>query len=290
MSVVGVGRTPGAGPASARLWRSALSACALACVGLVRLVLVEALSYGVDVHEYGRHLNFFFILATVQVLVALVDVALGGTHMFRFGLVIMLCHQWVLSRPGVAAWLLSDDRPGLLGQNKEGLAQILGYTAMFLMCTKLGHLLRGEVAMDLRKGSARVVAPLSLLTALLWVAAHALSVGVEPPSRRLANAPYAVWVVAFSLLLLLTLFVIVHALVPGPEEVAIATSVSRNMLPLFLLSNLGVGLTNSVMNLAPLAQPDAIIVVTMFAFILAFIAVYMEEIVREAFLFLSFGK
>lgn len=288
-------RLRGSGSPFERLVRSVRSGLGLFALGAVRLALTSGLHYGVDEHEYGRHLNFFFILGLVQILVALADVALGGRRLFRAGLLVLLAHRAFLSSADNEAYLLSDLRTGgslfasLVAQNKEGVSQIVGYTGMFLACSRIGLYLQDQALSDpwLHPRRVRVAAPLLAGSGLLWLATQALSEFSEPPSRRLANGTYVVWVTAFSLFVL-SAYVAVHAWTRAPP-LAISAAVSHNMLPLFLFSNVAVGIANSVANLAAFSPQDAVLIMVGFTAMLCLLAVYLEEAIRSVFLALSFG-
>jgi phosphatidylinositol glycan class W len=270
----------------------ALSASAgLLMVGIVRQLLVVLMSYGVDEREYGIDLNFFVILATVRLAAA---AALALAERLRvpapaLGAAILAAHQWVLQLPGVTDTVLNDERGSLLLRNKEGLAQIVGCTGMYLLCTGIGSYLwteaRGDPVLHPHRG--KVLAPLAAVAAAAMGAAHLCAVWIDPPSRRLANASYALWVIGFSVSLLAS-FVLAHASTP-PARAVVAEAVSRNMLPLFLVSNVAVGIINNVANLSAAGAGDAFIIMAAYTAVLCTLAVYVEEGIRTAFLFVSFG-
>ena len=83
------------------------------------------MDYHQHTSEYGVHWNFFFTLAVISMLSAVVENIFPGIHPRLLGTTILLVYQAILSGPfGVEQWLLShpEDRPKLsyVAQNKEG--------------------------------------------------------------------------------------------------------------------------------------------------------------------------
>lgn len=81
------------------------------------------------------------------------------------------------------------------------------------------------------------------LDAVLWGAAAAVEAGVQPVSRRLCNAAFILWVVAFCGALLLPLLV-AQVLLRSGLRPWLPSAFSSNMLPLFLAANLATGAIN----------------------------------------------
>ena len=281
---VGAGGRMGFAENLVRALRHALPLLAL---GIVRLVSVKNLDYAEHVSEYGVHWNFFFTLALLPLMLAslqpILSVASGPIH-GAVGIVLALVYETVLQTTSLKAWALTAPRANLLAKNKEGVVSWVGYLAIFLLGMETGTLVLPEslssnslVAHGLRQlGLLKNATPsrssrMQLLAAL--AASSALYAGLLlvfltpslsstlsiPVSRRLANAPYVFWVVAFNVAQILlfavvetALFPAVHlAVTPEAEWQATQLATSRVLgdfnaggLLLFLAANLGTGAVN----------------------------------------------
>jgi phosphatidylinositol glycan class W len=135
------------------------------------------------------------------------------------GWCILLTYQYLLSQQGLQAWLLDAPRVDLFTANKEGLCSFLGYLAIFLFGLDIGSLLfstHGNNTTTSVEGqpsssnSQQLMMPLVIRCGLYWLCLSAWTllfdadVGFDV-SRRLANLPYVVWVIAFNLTLLTAL-------------------------------------------------------------------------------------
>lgn len=177
------------------------------------------------------------------------------------GLVLAGAYQVLLSRTALQDFLLSDARPGLWGENKEGLASLPGYIAIFLVGLSIGeHVLRLGESRDAGPGAGEKLAKrktelmLELLgyAAASWLAIWALGwlgVGV---SRRFANLPYVLWTTAYNTSYLAGFLALELALFPAgaagsgaPDACPpLLEAVNRNGLAVFLAANLLTGLVN----------------------------------------------
>eukprot|EP00741_Cyanophora_paradoxa_P023422 tig00021582_g22626.t1 len=234
----------------AAAWRSALPLLAL---GAARLLSVKASNYQEHVSEYGVHWNFFFTLAAVCLLAAAFDTDAPLAPYAATGLA--AGYQYTLSRAGLEAYVLDAPRVDLLSANREGLFSTAGYLAIYLAAVRLGYeLMKPRVAGAWR----RLPLLLAGAGALLFGAVAACDAAGLPVSRRLANAPYALWVLAYSASLLAPLLAVHALLLPAPSDRArrsLLEALNRNALPAFLLANVLTGATNKAV--ATLETPDA---------------------------------
>lgn len=216
--------------------------------------------------EYGVHWNFFFTLAAVACLMAVLP--LTGRRAAAVAVVLMAAYQWLLLLPGWTAWLASDerDRSSLFDSNKEGLMSLFGYAALCNAGAATAAVLdenngaaRWAWASVLRRFSgkrqsmvAHVAAwhaAMSVAAGAAWGLAFVLDACVQPVSRRFANAAYVMWVLALALtqLQMAALAELVAAAVSGgrvPQQCAMAGHLSKHQLVAFLVANIATGAVN----------------------------------------------
>ncbi len=257
-------------PLGTRLMRSIRHSLPLLALGVVRLLSVKGLDYAEHVTEYGVHWNFFFTLGFLPPFVALFQSALKVVPSYA-GLAILLgvAYQVVLDSTSLKAYILIGPRTDLLSMNREGIFSFWGYLAIFLAGQDTGMVVlprslnpRGALGGG---SSKRTTLPLTLgMWSVAWIALYFLctdytyGAGVTV-SRRLANLPYILWVVAFNSALVLAFCLVDTVLFPAfykaqdakAEKEAYDTATSwvlraynRNGLAIFLLANLLTGLVN----------------------------------------------
>lgn len=214
--------------------------------------------YQEHVTEYGVHWNFFFTLGLVPAFSAFLrPLRRLNVKWTTVGLVLAGAYQLLLSRTSLQAFLLSDARPGLWGENKEGLASLPGYIAIFLIGLSIGeHVLRladtkgdspEEAAEKLAKRKTELMLELLGYAAASWLAIWGLGwLGISV-SRRFANLPYVLWTTAYNTSYLAGFLALELALFPNGSSDAcppLLEAVNRNGLAVFLLANLMTGLVN----------------------------------------------
>ena len=283
------------------------SALPLFVLGVVRLVSVKNLKYAEHVTEYGIHWNFFFTLALLPLallfLQPLFSSLPGPVHGY-VGLSLALAYELVLQTTSLKAWALTAPRENLLAKNREGAVSWVGYLAIFLLGMETGGAVlprapsRNGVLSRIHHGLglAKDVASSRGSRAQLLIAlalSSALYVGLLlpffypalfpvlsiPVSRRLANAPYVLWVAAFNTTQVL-LFALVETVVfpnvylastADAEKRATKQATSRILadfnaggLLLFLAANLGTGAVN--LSIKTLDVPNAAAVGVLIAY------------------------
>ncbi|WVR07766.1 hypothetical protein IAU60_004809 [Kwoniella sp. DSM 27419] len=254
-------------PLHMELWQAVRKASPVLALGLVRVVMVKGTEYPEHVTEYGVHWNFFFTIGLLPVFGVMVSRWRVYAHWSILGIGLSLVHQVVLTSLGVQAFLLSPDRPGLLGANKEGLASLPGYVAIYFIglatgehVTKLsmppatdmyGRYAVGPVSQSAeehrREHYARrrteltmelfgySIAWWSALTVWLWLGGQV--------SRRFANTPYVLFIAAYNTLFLLGYLLLETHLPPHPAH-PLLEAINQNGLVVFLVANLGTGIVN----------------------------------------------
>ncbi|KAM7222185.1 GPI-anchored wall transfer protein 1 [Rhypophila decipiens] len=256
-------------PLGPRLVRSLRHSLPLLALGLIRLLSVKGLDYAEHVTEYGVHWNFFFTLGFLPPFVALFQSALRLIPSYE-GLAILLgvVYQVVLDSTNLKAYILAGPRTDLISMNREGIFSFFGYLAIFLAGQGMGMVVLPRNLDPKKPFSPSSQKRRLLLTmgawSLVWTALYFFctdfkyGAGVDV-SRRLANLPYVLWVVA-SNTALVTAFCLVdifffpsfysaHESRAEKEVYETATSrvlraYNRNGLVVFLLANLLTGLVN----------------------------------------------
>lgn len=117
----------------------------LLLLGAGRFFVTSGIEYQQHVSEYGVHWNFFVTLALTRLLAMIVMAVLGDCkHGVAYAtLAIMLLHQGGLlvglGRWVIAADALAEDRrtAGWLRANREGVASLPGYVALYMACVVL---------------------------------------------------------------------------------------------------------------------------------------------------------
>ncbi|KAK0747743.1 GWT1-domain-containing protein [Apiosordaria backusii] len=258
-------------PLSTRLIRSFRHSLPLLALGVVRLLSVKGLDYAEHVTEYGVHWNFFFTLGFLPPFVALFQSALAVVPSYA-GLALLLSagYQLILETTGLKAWILVGARDNLLSMNREGICSFWGYLAIFLAGQDMGMVVLPRSlggSSPSSKTSARVLLTKMGTWAAVWLGLYFLATDFTygaglSVSRRLANLPYMLWVVAFNQALLFAFAVVDVVFFPQfysagaggdarAEKEAYETATSRvlkaynrNGLAVFLLANLLTGLVN----------------------------------------------
>lgn len=187
------------------------------------------------------------------------------------GLAILLgvLYQVVLESTSLKAYILAGPRTDLLSMNREGIFSFWGYLAIFLAGQDTGMFvlprsLRPRGSPD-AGGSKRTTLLLTLAVwSVVWIALYFFCTDYTygaglTVSRRLANLPYMLWVVASNSTLVLAFCLADAIFFPAfykaqdvkAEKEAYDTATSRvlraynrNGLAVFLLANLLTGLVN----------------------------------------------
>jgi phosphatidylinositol glycan class W len=255
-------------PLGTRLMRSLRHSLPLLALGVVRLLSVKGLDYAEHVTEYGVHWNFFFTLGFLPPFVALFQSALRLVPSYA-GLAILLgvLYQVLLESTELKAYILAGPRTDLLSMNREGIFSFFGYLAIFLAGQDTGMLVlpRSLSAAGAATSSKRKTLLLNLAGwSAVWIALYLLCTDYTygaglTVSRRLANLPYILWVVASNSALVLAFCLVDTLMFPAfyrapdaraeREAYDAATSrvlraYNRNGLAVFLLANLLTGLVN----------------------------------------------
>jgi len=191
--------------------KNILGCVPLLLLGLARLVSVTIVGYHENITEYGMHWNFFFTLATVRLLSAMVLPLVRATKMiWVLAVAVAVLYEGVLTF-WAGEWIVSQaPRDDLLSANREGLFSSLGYLAIYLAGVAWGR----EI-LTTHPSMAELVSVTRLLvmwTGIMWLSLAYSTTFFLPPSRRMANYTFFTWIVAYNLTML-SLFLLLDLLV-----------------------------------------------------------------------------
>ncbi|GAA5944193.1 glucosaminyl-phosphotidylinositol O-acyltransferase [Sporobolomyces koalae] len=262
-------------------------------LGMIRVVMVKGVEYPEHVSEYGVHWNFFFTMAFINIFGTVFERCASSIDMHWVGLAISLGHQMLLTATPLQEWTLLAARTGLVSQNKEGIVSLPGYLAIHLLGLASGlyilppdpyffsthrRLLSPDASPEMkrkyeekraktwRSKPGKLANLLGSYAVVWWTCYLLVRVSGWEVSRRLANMPYVLWIVAFNTSFLF-LYLVVHLCASSsifsshvlrPEPAArqppprsglgtsplIFEAINRNGLAVFLIANLLTGLVN----------------------------------------------
>ena len=285
----------------ARFATAARHAIPLLILGIIRLISVKGLDYAEHVSEYGVHWNFFFTLAFLPPFVELADSLLKlffkqlGPQYARLAILIAVVYEISLNETGLLSYILISPRgPGLISKNREGIFSFIGYLAIFLAGRGTGWTVVGLITdptqmapayqhLDQYERTRRerivvlwAVAFQALLSIVFYLLSTSLYTFNLTVSRRLANLPYVLWVIAFNQVQIL-LCGIIEAFGPtfsymkeDKEKLQDASSrvmqvFNQNGLAIFLVANLLTGLVNLTVNTLDMTSLGAMAILIAYA-------------------------
>ncbi|KAI9226038.1 MAG: GWT1-domain-containing protein [Piptocephalis tieghemiana] len=254
----------------------------LVILGLARLAFVKGAAYQEHVSEYGVHWNFFLTLSGLPIGVALCK-SLFAQRAGLAACVVALAYQYILSYMGLQSFILEAPRSlSLFAANKEGISSLMGYLAIYLFGVDSGQVLLEAPGFPTdspkmnRSKSWRLLARIILLWSCLYFALHSLDL---PVSRRMANLPYVLWVVAFNLT-----FVLGFCLTEmGPfsttslKDVSpeLLSAVNQNSLFIFLLANILTGTVNTLVWTLYVPEAQAMLILSLYMGLVSLVALVL---------------
>lgn len=286
-----------------RLLSSLRHSLPLLTLGVVRLLSVKGLDYAEHVSEYGVHWNFFFTLGLLPPFVAIFQSALRIIPSYA-GLAILLgvLYQVALESTSLKAYILTAPRTDLLSMNREGIFSFCGYLAIFLAGQDTGMFvlprrLSTRPSNSIPGSLQRLTLVLTMATwTLVWATLYFLTTNYHygaglTVSRRLANLPYMLFVVAFNSMQLTAFCVIDTVFFPAfytaPDAMVekelhhtatsrVLRAFNRNGLAIFLLANLLTGLVNMTVPTLDVGQLATMGILIAYASALAGVAVALD--------------
>lgn len=219
----------------------------LGLMGIGRAIMVRGTGYHEHTSEYGAHWNFFITLSLLPPLLPLFRFfQKRGTYYLTQAFVLLGAYQVLLVKTGWQVWIISAPRHTIISANKEGISSFVGYVAIYLFGMDTGSLILSQ--------KSRPILPLLLISSTLFWSGYLFSTLYLHirVSRRIANAPYILWVAAHNTSFLFALAFIedVHRrLVKGTvsRSPKLLEKVNSRGLYVFLGSNLLTGAINLAM-------------------------------------------
>ncbi|KAL6120995.1 pigw [Nucleospora cyclopteri] len=225
----------------------------LIAAGFIRLFIVNKLNYEVSPTEYGIHLNFYFILAIINILYNIYKSICNLPYLFdtTIGFSLLFAHKQLLD-PEI---ILNNDRSTFFMQNKEGINSIVGYFAFILIVADFGNAYRKTNKKFLL---VFIYFILSLINYKFFLLRDILS---DPNSvhkemsraffygsfldknsfyvsRRLCNLNFINWGLFIDFFSFLSTYVFSHMFPIMLEKNVIIEFVSKNMMLIFIITNL----------------------------------------------------
>jgi glucosaminylphosphatidylinositol acyltransferase len=253
---------------STRLYGSIRHSLPLMILGLVRLYSVKGLDYAEHVTEYGVHWNFFFTLGLLPPFMALCQSIFKYLPSYAgLAIVIGAAYQIALETTSLKAIILAAPRTNLFLKNREGIFSFFGYLAIFLAGESAGMFLlprhlSSSPGVQQRKRLLLTLGAWSAMWTLLFIFATSYHYGLSISiSRRLANLPYFLWIVAFNSVQLSAFCLVETIFFPeaykssdtssqAENEIykrstsSVLEAFNRNGLAIFLAANLLTGVVN----------------------------------------------
>lgn len=283
-----------------RLLLSLRHSLPLFTLGVIRFLSVKGLDYAEHVSEYGVHWNFFFTLGLLPPFVAIFQSALKIIPSYA-GLALLLgvSYQVALESTSLKAYILTAPRIDLLSMNREGIFSFVGYLAIFLAGQDTGMFVlpRRLNQRSSISGSQRTTLVLTMVVwTLVWGTLYFLTTNYHygaglTVSRRMANLPYILFVVAFNSMQLTAFCLVDTIFFPAfySEQDAkvekdahdsatsrVLRAFNRNGLSIFLVANLLTGLVNMTVPTLDVGVPATLAILIGYATVLTGVAVTLD--------------
>ena len=270
------------GRAVRTLRASVMKVAPLFALGVSRLLITSAVGYHSVETEYGRHWNFFFTLAWVNVFASIFPVP--PKKSLLLGLSVSVVYQYVLSHHHASAWILQAPELrlhpkhmllGFLSMNREGLCSVIGYYAIYLIAIQVGLFLAQPI-LNFKRWLSVALAALGAF----WCAALGLHAFIEPVSRRSGNAAYVLWISAYNMQVIIVFVVMSRILCLARRKPsaapALVQAVSANQLGVFLCGNLLTGLVNVSIETIEVSDSGAWMVMIAYTSVICSCALYLQ--------------
>ncbi|KAI8375141.1 GWT1-domain-containing protein [Blakeslea trispora] len=243
------------------MFQSIRSALPILALGFTRLFLTKSVDYQEHNSEYGLHWNFFFTLGFLPPFVT----ALGAFRPFAVTGLIIACTYQLILHQGLQDWILNAPRVDLVSANKEGICSLAGYLSIFLLGLQVGAWVFSS--------SKNLMFKLSGFSGFMW-SLFGIWIFMFPDnyvSRRMANLPYVLWVVAFNVSLLTSIVFVESKTSVKGRGPPMLDALNINGLFTFLLANVLTGTVNLSMRTLYASDLTATIINVIYMFIVCFI-------------------
>lgn len=206
-------------------------------LGMIRLATIRYFDYAVEITEYGRDLNFYFVLAITYVLFAIIK-----TRYNFYTALLFICMHQVLLKYGLEDYVFRTRRDNFLDLNKEGLIGVLPSLAIFLFSNEVGHIM-------FAKENDLVKAARLFFYGISFIYGYSFTSERIEASRRLGNVSYVLWIMLIHTVQLLLCHMVS---VLGMQTSFLQNFSSENMMFIFLWSNVLVLVSNLCFDLRKL--------------------------------------
>ncbi|KAM0677677.1 Glucosaminyl phosphatidylinositol (GlcN-PI) nositol acylation protein [Binucleata daphniae] len=237
---------------------NAIRILSLFLLGFVRLLTLRLLNYSYNLAEYGRDLNFYFVLGSVYFLFPFID----SKHNFKFAFILSIFWEYLLRIYEFDLWIFSEYRKNWFNMNKEGIFAILPSLIIFMYANCLGKIAFYKTKLKENRNECKIgtqkirsmcfsvfntmltnkivhendkLIHLCKYTGVFFYILYT-SCKLSLSSRRLGNMCYTYWILFLHSFLILLTFVVNNYV--NTEVFEIAEFLSRNMLAYFLWSNI----------------------------------------------------
>ena len=232
--------------------RSIKNSLPIFALGLVRLVSVKSVDYHEHVTEYGQHWNFFFTLACLPILNAVLSPVIIKISPFVTSIIISIIYEYFLVGHGLLGYIIANPRNTLFSANREGILSLFGYFPIFLNGLALGSSIlpvvsipnsvfnvgmsRESLVKAYTKGKGKAgISPLKamfILSIVFQLAYYIIDTCyIYSVSRRMANLLYVIWVSAYNCSFLF-IYGVIEKLVWGGVDVEIVSESSEDGIEL----------------------------------------------------------
>lgn len=261
-------------------------------LGVIRLISVKGLEYQEHVTEYGIHWNFFITIGFLPIFIAILDPLFNLIPRFLVASLISVVYEIALCQGGLLKFILTSENrlDNILTMNKEGMFSFFGYLSIFIYGQSFGPFVLTNKPTYNNLISFTNTTKKSLLTVttttglLITTVIYQLAFNIinessyfHNVSRRLANLPYVLMIVAYNAFFLLCYNLIENFFGSNNTGSKILDSTNKNGLVFFLIGNLMTGLVNLTINTLECDNKLATIIIMGYATILVLITYLMNE-------------
>lgn len=287
----------------------------LAILGLLRYVTHQELDYQEHASEYGIHWNFFWTLALLQPVAAILSTTTSKTNIPHWlcPLIVFGLYQMCLSIGGLQKWI--EDAPrkcpkwdttmpplsptsiflcDIVYANREGIFGCFSYAALYLLSEWIAYKFywqqQSPTTTTTPTSSVSSSIPLYRVTIMLGIVWRILDVYVTV-SRRSTNLPFVAWVLFVNVFQLTAIdyfvnwfaqslyaFRIDNTIVATPLVPTSFKAINRHGLFIFLIANLLTGAVNLSINTLEVNHMSAVTILGLYTCAVGGCAILLEQI------------
>lgn len=237
-------------------------------LGFIRYITILIFNLDVEITEYGKHSNFYFLLSILQVLYKLFPYN-------KLGYLLILIFHFVTRYYQIDKFILNNNRTGFIYQNKESFFAIIPYLCLLMILQDVSRILFYPFTEELKieTNFEQTVSPCKFINctdckkqdstiktnspsfvnrqtstqnikykiihlsklSLIFFVIYKLFLFYELPSRRLGNCTY-IFQIAYLHTFHLLIYIVVSYFSSFKQYLSL-NFVSRNMMSNFLLTN-----------------------------------------------------